>query len=342
MKECDKIGATLAIIDQDHAATTMKIKLLNRTVPIVSFIGAILFSGASAQAFTLGDVFASVGNGEVNVYTPTGTLVQTLNNTQGTQTAGSAFDSQGNFYVTDFSSPGNVSKFDPSGTLLGNFGSGYTADSESIVFDGAGNSYVGEADGDHHVQELSPTGANIGQFFPAVQDRGTDWVDLASDQHTLFYTSEGTSIKRFDVATNTQLTDFATGLPGSNAYAFRILSDGGVLVADSNAVLRLNSSGAVTQTYLSNSGSTLLFALNLDPDNKTFWTGDIDSGKIFHVDIATGVIVNEIDTGALGRLGGLCIFGQITAAVPEPPVYLLGLIGLVAVMVVPWRRWITA
>jgi hypothetical protein len=321
----------------------MKIKLLDRTVPIVSFIGAILFSGASAQAFTLGDVFASVGNGEVNVYTPTGTLVQTLNNGLGTITTGSAFDSQGNFYVTNFTSPaGSVSEFNASGTLLGNFGSGYTADSESIVFGSAGNSFVGEADGDHHVQELSPTGANIGQFFPAVQDRGTDWVDLAGDQHTLFYTSEGTSIKRFDVATNTQLTDFATGLPGSAAYAFRILSDGGALVADSNAVLRLNSSGAVVQTYLSTSGSTELFALNLDPDNQTFWTGDLNSGIIFHVDIATGAIVNEINTGAPGSLAGLSVFGQITAAVPEPPVYLLGLIGLVAVMVVPCRRWITA
>lgn len=322
----------------------MKIKVLNRTVLIVLFIGAILFSGASAQAFTLGDVFASVGNGEVNVYTPTGTLVQTLNTTLGGFTAGSAFDSQGNFYVTDFSA-GNLSRFNPSGTLLGNFGSGYTTDPESIVFGSAGNSFVGEADGDHHVQELSPTGANIGQFFPAVQDRGTDWVDLASDQHTLFYTSEGTSIKRFDVATNTQLTDFATGLPGSNAFAFRILSDGGVLVADSNAVLRLNSSGAVVQTYLSTSGSTELFALNLDPDNQTFWTGDLNSGKIFHVDIATGLLVNEIDTGAApGNLSGLSVFGQVTAAVPvpEPPVYLLGLIGLVAVMVVPCRRWITA
>jgi streptogramin lyase len=318
----------------------MKIKLLNRTVPIVSFIGAILFSGASAQAFTLGDVFASVGNGEVNVYTPTGTLVQTLNTTLGGFTTGSAFDSQGNFYVTDFSDA-NLSRFNPSGTLLGNFGSGYTTAPESIVFDGSGNSFVGEAGGDHHVQKLSPTGANIGQFFPAIENVGTDWVDLASDQHTLFYTSEGTSIKRFDVATNTQLSDFATGLPGAHAFAFRLLSDGGVLVADSSAVLRLNSTGTIVHTY-NIAGATDLFALNLDPDNTTFWTGDSTNGNIYHLNIATGALVNTIATGAVQNLFGLSVSGQITAAVPEPPVYLLGLIGLVAVMVVPCRRWITA
>jgi hypothetical protein len=62
------------------------------------------------------------------------------------------------------------------------------------------------------------------------------------------------------------------------------------------------------------------------------------------VDIATGAIINQIDTGAVGTLAGLSVNGQLTAAVPvpEPPIYLLGLIGLLAVMVVPGRRWITA
>lgn len=318
----------------------MKRKLFIRTVSTLGAIGVALFSPAGAKAFNIGDVFASVGNGEVNVYSPTGTLEQTLNTGLGGFTTGSAFDSQGNFYVTDFSA-NNLSRFNPSGTLLGTFGSGYSAAPESIVFDGSGNSFVGEAGGDHHVQELSPTGANIGQFFPAIQNVGTDWVDLASDQHTLFYTSEGTSIKRFDVATNTQLPDFATGLPGARAFAFRLLSDGGVLVADSSAVLRLNSTGTIVHTY-NIAGATNLFALNLDRDNTTFWTGDSTNGIIYHVNIATGALVNTIATGAVQNLFGLSVSGQITAAVPEPPVYLLGLIGLVAVMVVPWRRWITA
>ena len=40
-------------------------------------------------------------------------------------------------------------------------------------------------------------------------------------------------MKQFDVCTNTQLADFATGLPDI-AYAHRILSDGTVLVADTS------------------------------------------------------------------------------------------------------------
>jgi DNA-binding beta-propeller fold protein YncE len=306
----------------------MKIKLFTSTFGV---IGVALFSATCAKAFNIGDVFASIGNGEVNVYSPTGTLEQTLNTGLGGATTGSVFDSQGNFYVTDFLSAGNVSEFNSNGNLIGTFGSGYTTHPESIALDRSGNFYVGEADGDHHVQKLDATGANTGSFFPAIEDRGTDWVDLASDQHTLFYTSEGKSIKRFDVATNTQLSNFATNLPGSNAYAFRILGDGGVLVADSDAVLRLNSSGAILQTY-DPSNSSELFALNLDPDGKTFWTGDLLTGKIFRLDIVTGDILKEIDTGSAG-LAGLSINGQITQAVPEPSVYLLSVIGLIGVMV---------
>ena len=42
------------------------------------------------------------------------------------------------------------------------------------------------------------------------------------------------SVKRFNVCTDTQLSDFATGLPGPAAFALRLLPDGGALVADTD------------------------------------------------------------------------------------------------------------
>jgi DNA-binding beta-propeller fold protein YncE len=83
----------------------------------------IVFAPQLAHAFPSGDVFVSVSNGQVKEFTPAGVLVRTLDTGKGGFTTGSAFDSAGNFYVTDFSAS-LVSKFDPTGTLLGTFGSG--------------------------------------------------------------------------------------------------------------------------------------------------------------------------------------------------------------------------
>ena len=69
-----------------------------------------------SSPFVKGNVFASVGSSTVDVFTPTGTLVCTLNDTTGaTFTTGSAFDAAGNFYVTNFS--GSVLKFNNSGII---------------------------------------------------------------------------------------------------------------------------------------------------------------------------------------------------------------------------------
>ena len=84
--------------------------------------------------------------------------------------------------------------------------------------------------------------------------------------------------------------DPSTGLP-VQAFQLQILPDGDVLVADSNADILLDPNGNVLQTYTCASlpgcqGS--LFAISLDPDGTSFWTGDSTSGDIWQVDIAIG------------------------------------------------------
>ena len=105
-------------------------------------------------------------------------------------------------------------------------------------------------------------------------------------------------------------------------YALRILADGGVLVADTNNVLRFDSSGNIIKTYTIPGASTL-FALNLDPDGTTAWTGDLSTNMVTRFDIATGTIVKQFSAGA-GTLAGLTVFGEITQGgggggnAPEP------------------------
>ncbi len=269
---------------------------------------------ASAAPYSIGDVFAGVGNGHIKQFSPTGTLKKTLDTTSGSsEDTGMCFDSSGNLYSTNFEA-NDMTKFDDAGNVLAYpFGTGFNFDPESCVRDASGHIYAGQADGSGDILEFNASGGAVDSFDPATEDRGTDWIDLAADQCTMYYTSEGTSVKRFNVCTDSQLSDFATGLPGSAAYALRVLPGGGALVADTDRVVRLDSSGNVVKNYpASDYGSSFLFALNLDPDGKTFWTADINSGLITRINIATGNQVKQFSANPEVDVAGLAVFGERT------------------------------
>ena len=279
-----------------------------------TFVGAVSSpdrASAAGVPYQVADVFAGVGNGQIKHFSSTGVQLDTLNNGTGSfEQTGMAFDPAGNLYSTNFSA-GSASKFNNSGTLLGAFGS-FTGSPESIVRDQAGNFYVGQVNGSTEVRKFNAAGNLLATFSPAIEDRGTDWIDLAADQCTLFYTSEGALIKRFNVCTNTQLPDFGTSPNGGFNFALRIRPNGEVLVAATTAVYRFNSAGAVIQTYPF--PSNFLFALNLDPDGTTFWTGDINTGAIFRVNIASGAVVTTFNSAPFSTMAGLAVFGEITVA----------------------------
>jgi hypothetical protein len=285
---------------------------------VVSIAALVLAPSAYADGVPLapGDVLADVGQGQIRHFSNTGTLLDTLDTTTGTSEGdGMCLDGSSNLYATQGFSADIVSKFDKSGHLVAaNFGSGYDGSPESCAVDGTGNVYVGQPDGSHHVLTFDSSGTLLASFAPAIENRGTDWIDLASDQCTLHYTSEGTSIKQFNVCTNTQLPDFATGLPGGRCYGHRVLPDGGELAACTSEVVRLDPSGSVIQTYTL-PGTSFLFAMNLDPDGKTFWTADYSSGAIFRVDIATGSVVTTFTSTPNTVMGGLTVVGELTAAI---------------------------
>jgi uncharacterized protein YkwD/Mg-chelatase subunit ChlD len=271
-------------------------------------------STPAAIGLKVGDVFAAVDDGKVQWYSPEGTLKQILDTKVEDLTTGMAFDGSGNLYVTNFYG-GTLSKFDSSGKLLGTFGSSYSGHPESIVFDQAGNVYVGAADGDNDIRKFNNAGQPLAQFDVAIDDRGSDWIELAADQCTLFYTSEGSLVKRFDVCTNSQLPDFASGL--DRTFALRLLPEGGLLVANSVDIQRLDANGKSVQIYDA-PGEDYWFALNRDPDSKSFWSGNLRTGNFYKFDIATGQIILGPITACRGFecLGGLTVFGELVEAAP--------------------------
>ncbi len=297
---------------------------------LVPLLAIGVSAGAAGQAFGTGDVFVAVSNGQVQWHNPDGSLVTTLNDGSGGFTTGMGFDAAGNLYVTDFSGGGAhtngatpngprvsggkdvgaVSVFDNSGNLTGTFGSGFT-NPESILFDKAGDAYVGNA-GSDQILKFDSNGNQLNSYSVATESRGADWIDLAADQCTMFYTSEGVSVKRFDVCANAQLPDFATGLTGDNAYALRLLPTGGALVADTQQIVRLDADGNVIQTYDAE-GEDGWFALNLDPNGTSFWSADFNTADVVKFDIATGDVQEQFNTGTgSGTVFGLTVFGEIT------------------------------
>jgi len=300
----------------------------------VGFVIAVFSTSAMAAPyaggnFQIGDVFAAVASGQVQVWRG-GVNLGELNTGLGGFTTGMATDSSGNLYVTNFSVD-SVSKFNNSGVLQGTFGSGNITP-EDILFNAAGDAFVGGLGSG--IRKFDSTGAFVASYYGG----RVDWFDLKANQDTMLITDEGTTIHTLTLSTNTVGTDFATGL--SHAFALRILANGDVLVADSGEIKRFNSAGVQIGTY-DVTGEDTWFSLNLDPNGTSFWSGNFGSSNFYEFDIATGNLIGSAYNTATGSstLFGLAVYGEITQGgggvgtpIPEPGTMMLlgsGLVGLV-------------
>jgi hypothetical protein len=313
------------------------------TTIVFAMIGIVIAKPGVARAdttFASEDVFASVGNSQVQVFdSQSGNVLDTLTDStagapnfpagSGDITSGSAFDSAGNFYVSDLLS-GDVSEYSPNGTPLGQFATGLNGP-EALVFDSQGNLYVGQQL-TPYIAEFAPDGTQIGNYGPLPTELyGVDWLDLSSDQCTIYYTTEGSDIMRYNKClgpNGTQEPNFNVApFTGARAFELRILANGDVLVADSSADYLLDPSGNIIQTY---SCSSLpgcqgqLFSVAVDPNGTDFWTGDSYSGDIWEVNLATGQAVDgcpgqaqspcpTINTNS-GLLYGMTVKGELRVA----------------------------
>jgi hypothetical protein len=185
-------------------------------------------------------------------------------------------------------------------------------------------------------------------FWTFVSRQGTDWIDISSDQSTIYYTSENAYIHRYNTTTGEQLPDLGTGqyrrIGGAERFnALRILppgdGTGGLIVAAGSAVLRLDQDGAIVQryqavfdpdviAYANYSGNGLVqrwYTIEIDPGGRTFWAGARDSGMLYRFDLASGQILQTIravdyrpygsnDAPEGREINGICIMWEYTAA----------------------------
>jgi outer membrane protein assembly factor BamB len=252
--------------------------------------------------FEPGHIFVSLEFGPVQWWLPDGTTRGQLPSTVPGLGEGMAFDAAGSLYVARWrdgtGAGGNtVEKFNVFGQSMGAVGNGYNCDPHTIDFDRAGVAYVGQAGCERSVLKFLPGQSNPIELYPDGENIGIFWLDLAADDCTLFYTSVGPNVKRFDVCTGVQLPDFnTTALPGAFTHDLRVLPDGGVLVANDTVITRLDASGAVVRIYEGPVENTLWAGLDLAGDG-TFWAANYYSSTVYRFDLDTGLILSSFNTG---------------------------------------------
>lgn len=283
------------------------------TVTVLGIIACASLSGSAlAQTFSTGDVLISIGNSHIKWYHHDGTYVATLDNTSGScETVGMYVDPSGKLYGAEWTTS-TMSKFNSDGTLQTHpWGSGFSAP-WGLVGDGAGNIYVGN--GSNKLQQFDVDGNLLAYWYPPAS-YGIQGMDISDDGSTLYYLADWSgSIKRFDVTTGSQLTDF-TGYTGHFLYSMRLLPDGGALASDlsTNQVNRYNSSGSIVQTYNEPSGEAWA-AICLDPDGTSFWGTNYGNGHAHQIRLSDGAELSSISAGNECYATGMTIVGEHCAA----------------------------
>lgn len=206
--------------------------------------------------------------------------------------------------------------------LEGNVLTGFFGDNYSVLGSAPtdpATAYVRRFDGVTALEEPGPPTAATA-FPVALENSGSDYIDVTSNGTELFYTSGGRLIKRFNLSTNSQMADFATlpvqgAIPRPGARGLRILppgdGSGGVLVAYGDRVLLLNGDGAVIREYLP---AETEYAQDLDkveftPDASEFWVSDQLSTNLWRFNLATGEQLERIVTNLpTGQLSGFSVY----------------------------------
>lgn len=280
---------------------------------------------AQVPGWQVGDIVVAVGSGSYQVYDHLGRLKTILDDELGGYTTDCSFNPElDKLYTTNFTHTKVVvyaeeTSDDQRLLTIHTDEVSPQGHSGALVFGGDGSFYVGHADGNRLVHHYDASGFLL-QTFPVSVETRVRGLDLAVDQSTLYYTSQGRGIHRYDVARRRQLPDFATLADEGYAFGLRLLppgdGSGGMLVADGEQIKRLDGSGEVVQTYDAPEKDNW-FALNRDADGRTFWAADSQTDQLYRFDLISGTVVQEFAAGSGNTVFGVCIRGELTAGVSQ-------------------------
>jgi hypothetical protein len=312
-------------------------------IRLMSFVLVMLATHVVLQAQILdrqvGEVFVAIGNGQYQVWHPTPptaalveTITQNFNNvTYSGGTAGCAFDPTYHPFTTNLTvndvfrhaidDPQNgIEQINVATNAAGG------GQPTSVAFDSSGNSYVGNAGGNGLIQEYSPNG-NLLKTLPVNTTKlkgGSAWIDLSSDSSTIYLTNGSNTISQFSVASS-RVSKFAS-ISGAVLYALRVLphptTNGGVLLVaavftGTSNIQLLNARGATVQTYTIPNENNLQ-VLTLDPNGTSFWAGNPTTNNFFRLNLASGAIEVNANTGVASGPTGVCAYGGFSAALYQP------------------------
>lgn len=199
------------------------------------------------------------------------------------------------------------------------------------------------ADGGYHlvsglgpIWEFNAGGTLINTFNVAGDSSAPAYLDLAADQRTLYYTSFGAGVERYDTVAQAQLPDAVSNLTADNIYtpyAVRLLSDGSLLVAGGSGeiVARFGSAGNLVQNYTATNASGDLAILALDPDGQSFLASTyFNPAYLYKFSFSAGTNVLQMPTflpggaGSSAAQGSFAIYGEPRVAIPSVPLLSVG------------------
>jgi hypothetical protein len=291
------------------------------------FLMFISTASASASGFGPGDLLVALTNGDIQVRSATdGTYKNTIAGAFPAPAKGMALDSSGNllvayFWTGDHAGGNTVVKFAPDGSVIGTFGSGYNCQPSGINVDAHGNVYVGESECNGNLLKFDSSGTLTTTFAPTFDVGGVRWIDLAADGCTMYYTSSGLNVSRFNVCTTppTQLPNFPLPLEsGAAALGLRVLPDGGIILAAAYDIRHLDASGNPVGIPINIVNDNGLVGIWLDNNATTFWVSSFETGTVYKFDIASQTNLLEFSTGVngVGAKGVLVVPGNTPTSLP--------------------------
>ena len=249
----------------------MKIELrITTAVALVFAISSFVSAQTPAQVGNLyvgtcDSVLLNTQQNEIDVYDATGELVTAFHGpSQNSCLTGMTFDAGDNVHVISASfgtQSWNLFEFDNFGNLLAS--PGPFNGPLSVTHDLQGNLYLGQG----NIVKIDPAG-NLGTYTVA---GGAVWIDMAADQHTMFYTAANGDVKSFDVVSQTQGPDIAVGAMARNV---RALADGSIMFDAQGAIQRWAPTcvGCLYKEKFAYQVPANADSFALDPDGASFWS----------------------------------------------------------------------